>query len=487
MPTQILIFSLLPTILFLVAALVLLVIRGKNERRKKRGLNIPPGTMGWPFIGETFSFMRTHSCTSLGHYLEDRKSRYGKIFRSHIFGKPTIVSLDAEFNRFVLLNDGKLFEPCFPKSVEAVLGKNAMLLLSGEIHSRMKTLCLTFMSIGRLRTRFLIDVESSVTQTLDSWKENSPFPAQEEVCKVAFNLMVKNIMSMNPGEPETEKVRRAYAKFMKGVLAIPLNLPWSSFRKALQSRSCILKAIEELMEKRVHEVEMGTDEIGEEDLMGYVLKNSTLNAEEFGDLLLGLLFGGHETSTTAMTLIIYFLHDCPTAVQQLREEHLRIIKAKRERGEPKALTWDDYKQMEFTQCVISEALRLGSVIRFVHRKATTDVQFKGYDIPSGWSIIPVFAAAHLDPSMYEDPEKFNPWRWQGDSLNTARIEYYMPFGQGARNCAGLELAKLEFAVFLHHLVLNFDWEVAEPDSPLTYAFPEFPKGLPIKVRRLSLV
>lgn len=63
----------------------------------------------------------------------------------------------------------------------------------------------------------------------------------------------------------------------------------------------------------------------------------------------------------------------------------------------------------------------------------------------------------------------------------------MPFGQGLRNCAGLELAKMEIAVFLHHLVLNYDWEIAEPDEPLAYAFPEFAKGLPIKVRKVSFI
>lgn len=78
-------------------------------------------------------------------------------------------------------------------------------------------------------------------------------------------------------------------------------------------------------------------------------------------------------------------------------------------------------------------------------------------------------------------------RFQTISGSTARIDNYMPFGQGLRNCAGLELAKMEIAVFLHHLVLNYDWEIAEPDEPLAYAFPEFAKGLPIKVRKVSFI
>jgi cytochrome P450 len=44
--------------------------------------------------------------------------------------------------------------------------------------------------------------------------------------------------------------------------------------------------------------------------------------------------------------------------------------------------------------------------------AFTFVIIEGIDIPSGWKILPVLAAVHLDPSVYEDPQQFNPWRWQ---------------------------------------------------------------------------
>ena len=49
-----------------------------------------------------------------------------------------------------------------------------------------------------------------------------------------FNLMAKNIMSMNPGEPETEKLRREYITFMKGVVSAPLNFPGTPYWKALK-------------------------------------------------------------------------------------------------------------------------------------------------------------------------------------------------------------------------------------------------------------
>lgn len=52
-----------------------------------------------------------------------------------------------------------------------------------------------------------------------------------------FNLMAKNIMSMDPGEEETERLRREYITFMKGVVSAPLNLPGTPYWKALKVRT----------------------------------------------------------------------------------------------------------------------------------------------------------------------------------------------------------------------------------------------------------
>ncbi|KAK8943664.1 Cytochrome P450 90B1 [Platanthera guangdongensis] len=62
---------------------------------------------------------------------------------------------------------------------------------------------------------------------------------------------------------------------------------------------------------------------------------------------------------------------------------------------------------------------------------------------------------------------------------------FMGYGGGPRLCAGSELAKLEIAVFLHHLVLNFEWALAEPDSAFACPYLDFPKGLPIKVQAIA--
>ncbi|KQK22730.1 cytochrome P450 90B2 [Brachypodium distachyon] len=460
--------------------------RWRRTEEKRRCPNLPPGAIGWPFIGETFGYLRAHPATSVGRFMEEHIARYGKIYRSSLFGDRTVVSADAGLNRYILQNEGKLFECSYPRSIGGILGKWSMLVLVGDPHREMRAISLNFLSSLRLRAVLLPEVERHTLLVLRHWPSASPavFSAQHEAKKFTFNLMAKNIMSMDPGEEETERLRLEYITFMKGVVSAPLNFPGTAYWKALKSRATILGVIERKMEDRLQKMNKEDSSIEEDDLLGWAMKQSNLSKEQILDLLLSLLFAGHETSSMALALAIFFLEGCPKAVQELREEHLEIARRQRLRGECK-LSWEDYKDMVFTQCVINETLRLGNVVRFLHRKVIRDVHYKGYDIPSGWKILPVLAAVHLDSSLYEDPSRFNPWRWKGNASGVAQSGNFMPYGGGTRLCAGSELAKLEMAIFLHHLVLNFRWELAEPDQAFVYPFVDFPKGLPIRVHRIA--
>ncbi|KAI4314853.1 hypothetical protein L6164_027720 [Bauhinia variegata] len=467
-------------------------------KRKQQRLNLPPGKMGWPFLGETIGYLKPHSAITVGEFMEKHIARNGKIYKSKLFGEPAIVSADAGLNRFILQNEGKLFECSYPRSIGGILGKWSMLVLVGDMHRDMRIISLNFLSHPRLRTHLLKDVEKHTLLVLSSWKENCIFSAQDEAKKFTFNFMANHIMSMDPGNVETEQLKEEYVTFMKGVVSAPINLPGFAYGKALKSRSTILKFIEGKMEERIKKVTEGNESLEEDDLLNRVCKHSNLSTEQILDLILSLLFAGHETSSVAIALAIYFLPGCPRAIEQLREEHSEIARAKKQAGEVE-LTWDDYKRMEFTHCVVNETLRLGNVVRFLHRKAIKDVRYKGYDIPCGWKVLPVIAAVHLDPSLFDQPQHFNPWRWlQNSSSNrggssagcpststsTASMgNNFMPFGGGPRLCAGSELAKMEMAVFIHHLVLNYHWELADTDEPFAYPFVDFPKGLPIRIQR----
>jgi steroid 22-alpha-hydroxylase len=72
------------------------------------------------------------------------------------------------------------------------------------------------------------------------------------------------------------------------------------------------------MEERVQKMSKEISSSEEDDLLGWALKQSNLSKEQIMDLLLSLLFAGHETSSMALALAIFFLEGFPNAVQELR-------------------------------------------------------------------------------------------------------------------------------------------------------------------------
>lgn len=112
--------------------------------------------------------------------------RYGKIYKSNLFGGPTIVSADPGLNKFILQNEGRLFECSYPRSIGGILGKWSMLVLVGDMHRDMRSISLNFLSNARLRTHLLREVEAHTLFVLNSWKDNSTFCAQDEAKRVSY-------------------------------------------------------------------------------------------------------------------------------------------------------------------------------------------------------------------------------------------------------------------------------------------------------------
>ncbi|KAL6999820.1 hypothetical protein U1Q18_000976 [Sarracenia purpurea var. burkii] len=216
------------------------------------------------------------------------------------------------------------------------------------------------------------------------------------------------------------------------------------------------------------------------DFLEILLCVDSLSEDEKVSFVLDSLLGGYETTSVLMGMVVHFLAQSPTALGQLKIEHQKIRSSKMKE---ELLNWEDYKKMDFTQKVIIEALRFGNVVKFVHRKALKDVKFRDYIIPSGWKVLPVLSAVHLDPSLHENALEFHPWRWETQDQAGKRFN---PFGGGSRFCPGSELAKVEIAFFLHHLVQKYRWRTEDGDQPLAYPYVEFQKGLAIKLEPCSI-
>jgi uncharacterized integral membrane protein len=44
-------------------------------KKKKTKFNLPPGKMGWPFIGETIGYLKPYTATTMGEFMENHIAR----------------------------------------------------------------------------------------------------------------------------------------------------------------------------------------------------------------------------------------------------------------------------------------------------------------------------------------------------------------------------------------------------------------------------
>ncbi|GLJ21150.1 hypothetical protein SUGI_0386900 [Cryptomeria japonica] len=132
-------------------------VGGKSSKTQYKSL--PPGSTGWPLIGETISFYRAmRSPLHPRQFIEDHEKRYGPIFRSNLFGRAdTIVSVDPEFNRYVLQNEGRLFESSYPNSFKNIVGRNSLLVVHGDLQRKLHAIAANLLKHNSLISDFLDD------------------------------------------------------------------------------------------------------------------------------------------------------------------------------------------------------------------------------------------------------------------------------------------------------------------------------------------
>ncbi|KAL2586083.1 hypothetical protein AAZV13_13G032500 [Glycine max] len=440
------------------------LLRWNEVRYRKKGL--PPGTMGWPLFGETTEFLKQGP-----NFMKTQRSRYGSFFKSHILGCPTIVSMDPELNRYILMNEAKGLVPGYPQSMLDILGKCNIAAVHGSTHKYMRGALLSIISPTLIRDQLLQKIDQFMRAHLSNW-DDKVINIQEKTKEMAFLSSLKQIAGMESGSL-SDSLMAEFFKLVLGTLSLPINLPSTNYHHGFQARKTIVKILSKLLEERRASHETYHDMLG--CLMGRDESRYKLSDEEIIDLVITITYSGYETVSTTSMMAVKYLHDHPKALEELRKEHLAI----RERKKPdEPLDCNDLKSMKFTRAVIFETSRLATIVNGVLRKTTQDMELNGYLIPKGWRIYVYTREINYDPFLYPDPLTFNPWRWMDKSLESKN--YFFIFGGGTRQCPGKELGITEISTFLHYFVTRYRWEEVGGDKVMRFPRVEAPNGLHIR-------
>lgn len=120
-----------------------------------------------------------------------------------------------------------------------------------------------------------------------------------------------------------------------------------------------------------------------------------------------------------------------------------------------------YNDMGYMQNVIKETLRLHPPAPLLlPHECREDCQINDYDIEKETKVFVNAWAIGRDPTKWEDPETFNPERFNEKSIDIKGFDFdLIPFGSGRRICPGMAygLANVELALAV--LLYHFDWKM----------------------------
>ncbi|CAF2283977.1 hypothetical protein BRARA_D01743 [Brassica rapa] len=461
--------ALMITISSAVVALLVVLLQWRLHRKKQRW-KLPPGSMGWPYIGETLR-LYTENPNS---FFATRQNKYGEIFKTHILGCPCVMISSPEAARMVLVSKAHMFKPTYPASKERMIGPEALFFHQGPYHSTLKRLVQSSFMPSALRPT-VSHIELLVLKILASWTSQKSINTLQHMKRYAFDVAIMSAFGDKEEPTEIEAIKLLYQRLEMGYNSMPLNLPGTLFHKSMKARRELSDELRRLIEKRRESRSVGGG------LLGVLLgakdqKRNGLSDSQIADNIIGVIFAATDTTASVLTWLLKYLHDHPSVLQEVSREQVCIREKIRE--ENRGISWEDTRKMPLTTRVIQETLRAASVLSFTFREAVQDVEFEGYLIPKGWKVLPLFRRIHHSSNFFPEPEKFEPSRFE-----VAPKPYtFMPFGSGSHSCPGSELAKLEMLVLLHHLTTSFRWKVVGGEEGIQYGpFPVPKKGLPIRV------
>lgn len=193
------------------------------------------------------------------------------------------------------------------------------------------------------------------------------------------------------------------------------------------------------------------------------LRSRCSDRAEVREQVLGLLAAGRDTTASLTAWVFYCLVRSPRVCKKLRETILATFGPYSSTVERK-ITFEKLKSCSYLQHVMSETLRLHSVVPFNSRCTVRDTTLPTGGGPDG--TLPVFVpkgtevnfsthVLHRRKDLWgEDADEFVPERWEKKRPGTTW--QYIPFNGGPRICIGQQFALTEAGYVLVRMMQRYD-------------------------------
>ena len=289
------------------------------------------------------------------------------------------------------------------------------------------------------------DTISDYAQELtDSWQDESPIEIDIEMARATIKIIVSVMFGTEITEEQTNGLQENIEPIVRMFEPNPTQflLPdWVPTPSRREFDSAVAN-IDSVLDELVAQHQSGSDDdMDMVSILQRAQRDKGLSSETLKDELMTILLAGHDTTALSLTYSFYLLSKHPEVEQKFHKELENVL-------DDSPPTAADIRQLNYTENIIQEAMRLYPPVYCTFREPTQQVTLGGYSIPSGSLVMLPQWGVHRDPRWYDQPDEFDPGRWDSERAAKRPTYSYFPFGGGPRHCIGKHLAMVEAQLIL---------------------------------------
>lgn len=386
-------------------------------------------------------------------WIAEQAMTHGPIFRVvYPWGNfSPIYMVGPEANRFVLHTGREHFshEAGWTPMVGEMLGKG-ILNMDGAEHARDRKRMNPGFTIAYM-SRYLPIMTRVIAERTRDWAERGEVDLFQETRRITFDVAAEALIGLHTGA-EVDRMRVLFMALLYQEFDTPATSQEDTIAKFWAAR----RELNEVLLRRIAERrEHPTD-----DILGMLVNARDEDGTALSDeQILGhvniLLVAGHETSTTMSSWLLYLLATHPDYLARVRAELDELLGP-----DPAApITLDAIKAMRVLGNGLSEAGRLWPPVANAPRGVVKAFDFGGYHVPVGAQVRYSIAGGHWLPSVFANPERYDPDRFAAPREEDKKVPYALiPFGGGPRICIGVNFAQVEIKALAAHVLRAYDLE-----------------------------
>jgi cytochrome P450 len=403
--------------------------------------------MGAPFVGEALKFLKDPFTFTL-----DRTKRHGNIWKTKILGDTVVFFAGPKAFSFFMDPEHFTRQNGSPKFMQELLHPDAVPFLDGDRHKTRKHLLLSAFTKEALDS-YLPGIFTIIERFVKTWSTEKAIGG--DLSQLGFDVADYLFAASDPNTSNTEGAAD-FALMNKGTFAPPVNLPFTSYGKAIKARDRLRKYIKTQVAARD----------GKGTALGVLKaargpKGEQLTSTELEIELLHFFFAAHGGLTAALAWLLVVLGEHPELAARMRVEADTIEGSA-------APTYAQIQKLARSRAVSREVLRAYPIapVTFLG-VAKKDLELDGYHIRAGWKGAGAIWATLQDGSTFRDPTQFRDDRLGDDAVGALPTNAFVPQGGGppeGHRCPGEALIQLVMPAFLAWFTKRYDLVYPVQDS-----------------------